>query len=364
MTSLQISYQQIENEKARLLASINNLSLGFVMTDTDDKIIAINNISYQILKAQEGTFTNIQQMHEYLKESINIDEYYQKCKTEKAVQKVADITFRNIFLRFFFTPVIINNNCIGVVIIFEDISEAKLLERSKDEFFAVASHELRTPLTAIRGFTSLILDNFGEQLKVNPQLVPMITNVHSSSIRLIKIVNNFLDASKLEQGKIIFNLENFSFTELVKSVVMELDPLSKEKHIYLKFENSEEAMPDVYADLERVKQIVINLVGNAIKFTEKGGITIRLEKVPDFVKIYIEDTGLGISEEYRQLLFKKFQQAGERILTRDAATGSGMGLYISKLLIEAMNGKIVVEKTKLGEGSTFAFTLPIANNKS
>ncbi|HEY1645724.1 MAG TPA: ATP-binding protein, partial [Candidatus Saccharimonadales bacterium] len=87
-------------------------------------------------------------------------------------------------------------------------------------------------------------------------------------------------------------------------------------------------------------------------------------KVPDFVKIYIEDTGLGISEEYRQLLFKKFQQAGERILTRDAATGSGMGLYISKLLIEAMNGKIVVEKTKLGEGSTFAFTLPIANNKS
>jgi signal transduction histidine kinase len=122
-------------------------------------------------------------------------------------------------------------------------------------------------------------------------------------------------------------------------------------------------MPEVSADQERVKKVLYNLIGNSIKFTEKGGVTVSMQKMPDHVKVLVKDTGLGVSEEYRQLLFKKFQQAGQRILTRDAATGSGMGLYISKLIIEAMHGTITIENTKLGEGSTFAFTMPVAKKE-
>jgi len=361
MTSLKVSYQQTENERARLLASINNLSLGFVMTDSSDGIIAINNISYQILKCQpDKSFKTIQQLDEYLHTSVDINVYYQKAKSEKLTQKTADIAFENTFLRLFFTPIMMNTTCIGVVIIIEDISEAKLLERSKDEFFAVASHELRTPLTAIRGFTSLILDNFQDQLKENKTMTDMVVNIHQSSIRLIKIVNNFLDASKLEQGKFSFNLQAFALIPVIESVVTDLGLLADQKHIYLKFDNSVGQIPDVYADSEKLKQIIINLVGNAIKFTEKGGVTISLKKEQDYIKVFVKDTGLGVSEEYRQLLFRKFQQAGERILTRDAATGSGMGLYISKLLVEAMKGTISIEDTELSEGSTFSFTIPIA----
>ena len=164
----------------------------------------------------------------------------------------------------------------------------------------------------------------------------MLSNIHASSIRLIKIVNSFLDASKLEQGKATFNLQNFDITPLAENVVMDLSQLAKDKDIYLKIDKHD--IPEVYADQEKIKQVLYNLVGNAIKFTEKGGITVNVEKDGDFVKTSITDTGLGVSEEYRQLLFRKFQQAGERILTRDAATGSGMGLYISKLLIEAIEG--------------------------
>jgi len=359
MGNLKLSYQQIENERARLLASINSLSLGFVMTDSSDNIIAINHISYQILKCQpDKNFKTMQQFHEYLQTSINVTDYYQKAKNEKHTLKTADIEFEGTFLRLFFTPIMMNTTCIGVVIIIEDITEAKLLERSKDEFFAVASHELRTPLTAIRGFTSLILDNFSDQLKANKGLLDMIKNIHSSSVRLIKIVNNFLDASKLEQGKFLFNLEQFALVPIIESVVTDLNQLAEQRNIYLKFDNETEPIPDVYADSEKVKQIIINLVGNAIKFTEKGGVTISLKKESDYIKICVKDTGLGVSEEYRQLLFRKFQQAGERILTRDAATGSGMGLYIAKLLTEGMKGTITIEDTKLGEGSTFSFTIP------
>lgn len=360
MTSLKVSYQQTENEKARLLASINNLSLGFVMTDSNDNIIAINHISSQILKSQDKKFDTIQQLHEYLQESANLNEYYQKCKSEKVVQKMADINFANTFLRFFFTPIIINDNCIGVVILLEDISEAKLLERSKDEFFAVASHELRTPLTAIRGYTSLILDNFHEQIKGEPIMVNMINNIHASSIRLIKIVNNFLDASKLEQGKFILNVQSFALIPIIDDVVADLTTLANEKNIYLKFENEGVSLPNASADPEKIKQVLYNLVGNAIKFTEKGGITVSVANSDSQIRVTVKDTGLGVSDEYQKLLFRKFQQAGERILTRDAATGSGMGLYISKLLLEAMKGSISIEKSKLGEGSIFVFAIPIA----
>jgi signal transduction histidine kinase len=358
LANLQASYKQTENEKARLLASINSLSMGFVMTDSSDSIIASNQSSYQMLRATEGQFKSIQELADHVKESVNLKEYYQRCKNERELQKTKDVTFGNSFLRFFFTPVLINTDCIGVVILVEDISEAKLLERSKDEFFAIASHELRTPLTAIRGYTSLILDNFQKTLEQEPKMTSMLSNIHASSIRLIKIVNSFLDASKLEQGKASFNLQNFALIPLAEGVVTDLSQLAKDRNIYLKLNQQE--LPEVYADQDKVKQVLYNLIGNAIKFTETGGITITVEKSGNYVKASIADTGLGVSEEYRQLLFRKFQQAGERILTRDAATGSGMGLYISKLLIEAMKGTIKIENTKLGEGSTFTFTLPAA----
>lgn len=352
--------KETENEKARLLASINNMPLGFILTDTNDTIIEMNQTLHKILKSHDMSFMKISDVFSYLGNMLVINDAYRKSKEEKTQQRIGDLKFRGAYLQILFSPVLKTaNESIGTIILWEDITESKLLERSKDEFFAVASHELRTPLTAIRGYTSLILENFQELFKNDPNLVNMITNIHSSSIRLIKIVNTFLDASKLEQGKMVFNSQNFSALTIIQSVVEDLIPLAREKNIALTIENKS-TMPDVYADQEKVKQILYNLIGNSVKFTDKGGVTVSMQRLSTHVKILVKDTGLGVSEEYRQLLFKKFQQAGQRILTRDAATGSGMGLYISKLLIEAMNGTITIEETKLNEGSTFGFTLPIA----
>jgi len=140
--------------------------------------------------------------------------------------------------------------------------------------------------------------------------------------------------------------------------------LSREKNITLKFDhNTLGGRPNVYADSDRVKQVMYNLIGNAMKFTEHGAITVAIANLGEFLKITVSDTGTGISLEGQQLLFHKFQQTGKDILTRDTTRGTGLGLYICKLLTERMGGVICLEHSEVGKGSAFSFTLPIATGK-
>jgi signal transduction histidine kinase len=242
----------------------------------------------------------------------------------------------------------------------EDITEKKIMERSKDEFFSIASHELRTPLTAIKGNTSMIMSYFPELLK-DKDVKEMLSDIHTSSIRLIDIVNDFLDVSRIEQGKIVFKNEAFSIEKIIESVIYEMGPVLKEKKIYLKFDQmTAQTLPQVWSDADRTKQIIYNLIGNAAKFTEEGGVTVSAHSEAGFLKVAVTDTGRGIPLDKQELLFRKFQQAGNSLLTRDTAKGTGLGLYISKMLVERMGGHISLEKSEEGKGTTFGFTLPLA----
>ena len=148
--------------------------------------------------------------------------------------------------------------------------------------------------------------------------------------------------------------------QLIERVIEEIGEGAKEKAVELAFEKPEGVLPKVSADPEKTKEILVNLIGNAIKFTNVGSIIVRASDGDGFVKVNVADTGIGISKENQNLLFRKFQQAEEKILTRDVTQGTGMGLYISKLLVEGMGGKIAVERSELGKGSEFSFTLPLA----
>ena len=233
-----------------------------------------------------------------------------------------------------------------------------MLERSKDEFLSIASHELRTPLTAIRGNASLIKKYYGDQLP-NSDIVEMVEDIHESAIRLIDIVNDFLDASSLEQGKMQMNPESFLPSEIIESVVHELNAWAESKEVQLQIDESVAKMPEVTADKHRIKQVLYNLIGNAVKFTNKKG-TVRVAATNDAHKVYtrVIDTGKGMSPENQRLLFRKFQQAGVSMLTRDNTNGTGLGLYISKLIIEQSEGTIKLESSEPGYGSTFTFSLP------
>ncbi len=354
---------ELQKEQTRLAASVNSLSAGFIMTDSEKRVILMNPIAQQILfdatkpNGQTPSFTEVQKSFDDL---LNFADYIKHCLKDKKTIERPELLFGRRFLHLYFTPIIDEGaQAIGVVVLIQDVTEEKVLQRSKDEFFSIASHELRTPLTAIRGNTTMIKQYYGEKLK-DPQLKEMVNDIHDSSVRLIEIVNDFLDASRLEQGKVEFKKDRFNVDKIIESVIYEMDGVSREKGVYIKTDNSLDKLPEVCADKDKVKQIVYNMVGNAMKFTEKGGITIAAQAEKGFLKVNVIDTGKGIPADKQSLLFRKFQQASESLFTRDTTRGTGLGLYISKLLVEKMGGKINLEKSEEGKGSVFSFTLPLA----
>lgn len=350
----------LQEEKARLTASISSLALGFILTDSKENIVMMNPVANQILNLQEG-IREFEHIEDILKDACDLHELHLKCETEKKTIEKKDLVFGSKFLRIFLAPIIStakgSEELIGTVLLLEDTTEAKVLDRSKDEFFSIASHELRTPLTAIRGNTSMILDLYKDKLQ-DKELEDMLTDINTSSIRLIEIVNDFLSVSRLEQGSMEFKQEQVDVVVLINQIFDELKVIADQTHIAFKLEDTSSEPLLVIADHDKTKEVLINLIGNGLKFTEKGEIGVSVRAEGDFLKIFVRDTGRGITPQFQNLLFRKFQQAGESLLTRDTTKGTGLGLYISKLMVEGMGGRIWLERSEAGVGTVFGFTLP------
>jgi signal transduction histidine kinase len=371
---LQDTGRKFYEEHARLVASIDGLEVGYIMTGSDNQIVLINNAARQLVlgeSVQENTNDlSFQTIAELLKTSIDLPNTLKSCLDKWQVVDVKEVNYGNRVLHIFAGPILAKSATdkvtpIGCVILLEDITESIVAARSKDEFFSIASHELRTPLTAIRGNSSMMMQYYADVLK-DPTLKEMLSDIYESSNRLIAIVNDFLDVSRIEQGKIKFDFVEVELDKMVQQVSDEMKVALKEQKISIKVEPKTLGhLPKVAGDANRIKQVIYNLVGNAVKFTEPGGaVTVSTAKFKaesgDMLKVAVADTGRGIPIDAQKLLFRKFQQAGSSIITRDTARGTGLGLYISKLLVEGMGGEISLEKSEEGKGSTFAFTLPVA----
>ena len=352
--------KELNDEKSRLIASINSLDIGFAIVD-DSGLIIVNNPSLLSILGFTAQIKDIDDISQKLSIKLGLKKRLDFCKEKKCVVEIKEIAFGAKFLRVFLTPVFSKGKAgvpIGGVIIVEDITEAKILERSKDEFFAVASHELRTPLTAIRGNTDMLIDMYSDKIK-DKEIKAMILDINEASKRLIGIVNDFLDASRLEQGKITLENKKFNLIEAIDKVVKSMKEGAEEKKLSLEFINNDVSSLEVFADMEKVEQVLFNLIGNSIKFTSVGKVEVSFDVSNGFVKVSISDTGPGISTQNENLLFRKFQPAGEQILVRDVTKSTGLGLYISRLLVSKMGGTIGLEKSVVGKGSTFFFTIPM-----
>jgi signal transduction histidine kinase len=186
----------------------------------------------------------------------------------------------------------------------------------------------------------------------------LIGFIDQSANRLIDIVNDFLNVSRIEQGRMTFNIEPFPIAELIAEVIQEIKSLAEQKNIFLTFENKNQSLRLTLADRDRTKQVLVNLIGNAIKFTETGGVTVNVEEKDHYTTVRVKDTGTGISQANQKFLFRKFKQADENILAHDSNRGTGLGLYISKKFVENMGGMIYLESSEENKGSTFVFSLP------
>lgn len=242
-----------------------------------------------------------------------------------------------------------------LVAICENISERKEEERIKNEFISMVSHELRTPLTSIMGVLGLLLNtNFCEDITKTKGLLNI---AHSNSTRLLNLVNDILDMQKIEAGKVEFNIEKLNLNKVVKKLIELNTSYADKYHVSLTFSSELGENIFINADNDRLSQSITNLLSNAIKFSPVNEtVNITLKKINGFARISIEDKGKGISEEARKKIYKKFSQV-DSSSTR-SKDGTGLGLYITKHLIEKMNGKIDFE-SEVGKGTSFYIDFPI-----
>jgi two-component system, OmpR family, sensor histidine kinase ResE len=346
--------------RARLLASIQSLEQGFILVDNAGIVQSMNPAARRLLGREHapgvGPATTLAGALEGIK-GVDLNAKLAECLRHGRSVYCKDVPYRDAYFNVFFSPVILGQGVKGVVVLLSDITEEKILQRSRDDFFSIATHELRTPLTAIRGNASMIRDMYWDDIK-NKECQNMVSYIEESSVRLIGLVNDFLDASRLEQGRFKYAMEPVDVMEVAHSVEKEYLAAGTLQGLYLHVEAPKQTLPKVYADMNRVKQIMINLIGNALKFTKTGGITLTFAADNQEVEVFVTDTGQGISEEGQRMLFHKFQQATENVLTRDSR-GSGLGLYISRLLAEGMGGSIKLVKSEVDKGTTFSVRLPI-----
>jgi signal transduction histidine kinase len=226
----------------------------------------------------------------------------------------------------------------------------------KSEFLANMSHELRTPLNAVIGFSEVLKERmFGE---LNDKQAEYIDDIHSSGKHLLSLINDILDLSKIEAGRMELELSEFSLPEMLQSTLVLLRERASNHNIALGLEVAP-GIDSVRADERKVKQVMLNLLSNAVKFTPDGGaINVRAAAASDAIEISVTDTGIGIAPEDQAAVFEEFKQVGHDSARK--AEGTGLGLALTKKFVELHGGTIRVEST-LGKGSTFAFTLRVAS---
>ena len=232
--------------------------------------------------------------------------------------------------------------------------ELKRLDKAKSEFISIASHQLRTPLTAIKGYMSLLRE--GTYGKLVQKMEKPIANVYASNERLIRLVNDLLSLSRLESGKLEIKWEPTRLEETIQSIVDELNIKAEQKKLKLVFVKPEKALPVFLLDEEKIRNVILNVIDNAIRYTDKGSITVRTRLFPGKLRILISDTGAGMTQDELQKLFQSFTRgsAGSKAWSE----GSGLGLYIAKQFVEMHKGKIWAESEGIGKGSTFIIELP------
>jgi signal transduction histidine kinase len=238
------------------------------------------------------------------------------------------------------------------------IQKAKLYEgdQMKSEFVSVASHELLTPIAAMEGYLNMIMsDRYDGQ--IDEQAKDYISKVYSSTHRLGNLVKDLLSVSRIESGAMSFNIQSVNVDSIIQDAVDQLEITAKNKGLSLAYLRTKNPVPNILVDSERTTQILINLIGNAVKYTPSGSVTITtsVDNHKKFVWIHVTDTGLGISKKDQEHLFQKFYRVDTP--DRTGIVGTGLGLYLIKSMAEKMGGEIAV-KSSVGEGSTFSCGLP------
>jgi len=354
--------RQVTAEKERSRVIVRGISDAIILTDSKQNVMDFNPKAAQMFQLSGDS------IGKPILETINNNELL-KATREALLQEKKIYTSEialpdpytgknRIFSLHTSTATDEVGNKVGAVSVLRDVTGEKELEEIKTNFLQTVSHELRTPLTSIIGFLDLVVDESSGEL--NDVQKDFLTTARDSSLTLQKLINDLLDLSKIEAGKMELHKEPMHLKIIVDKVKQNLLPLCKNKNLY--FENRiPDELPLIELDSGKLAQVFTNLAGNAIKFTDQGGITVSASESEDVVQVIVEDTGIGIPKDKLNKVFEKFSQV-DNSSTRKYE-GTGLGLPIVKSIIEMHNGHIWAESGQ-GQGTTFIFTLPKSGQSS
>ncbi len=355
-------------EKDKIEAIVSNFVDPIMVLDTEGKIILFNPSAENIF----GLSNNVYGKKFPKKDNYSMKNIKELIKYEYSVKVAEELKIDNDSIE----EVVINNGDgeqtykvttsgvigknkenLGTMKIFYNLTREKMIDKLKSEFISIAAHQLRTPLSAIKWSIKMILD--GDAGELNEEQSEILTKGYESNERIIILVNDMLNVSRIEEGRFGYSFEMSNFHEVFDQVAMNLAPKIKEAD--LKFDVSiPDEVPDIYMDKSKMTMVLQNLLENAVKYTQSHGkLSLSLEVEDKFIKARVKDNGVGIPKEDQVKLFSKFFRASNVIKLQ--TEGSGLGLFIVKNVVEKHGGKIVCNSEE-GIGTEFIVTLPIKSN--
>ncbi len=348
-TTLNSTITALSTEKSKVESIISNMAEGVLAVDGTQKIILANDKMRKIIKKH---YISGKTRLEHLVEAKITHVFQDVLKTNKPIKKEIEID-KNVYFVHASPLKSREGQTMGVVGVFRDITEMKKLDEMRKNFIANVSHELRTPLTSIQGFAEALMDGLVKDEAARNKYLEMI---HEEALRLSRLTEELLDLAILESGKPEqWRMKKIDLREIIHKVVMKLKPQADAKNIHLTFETREKII--VKANSDRMEQVIINLLSNAIQFTPQGGrVTLKAREEEKQVIVEVIDTGEGIPAVELPYIWDRFYKV-DKARTRKKTGGTGLGLSIVKSIIEAFGGRVFVE-SEIGKGSVFGFAIP------
>jgi len=351
--------KEFSEEHGRLSSLVQSVKLGVIMVDLSLNVVLANPAAKNILGKSPSEDITFKDLDEKMKDTVKISQALSYYVQKGHPFNIQEVMIGNRYFRLFMSPVrdAVEKIFIGAVIVIEDITEQKKLDTMRTEIVSITSHQLRTPLSVIKGNLEMVLE--GDIGKITKEQKEVLEEAFLGNERMIKLVNDLMDVSKIEEGKFKLILESTQLDDLAAEVVKEILPFAEKKHVSLSYVSPSAKLPKVKIDRQRIKRVLQNLIDNAIRYSQidsKGKITVEIQKDTKFLKFVIKDNGVGIPKDEQGKIFGRFAR-GSNVIQLDPGGGTGLGLYIAKAIIEQNGGKIWFESEE-GKGTTFYFTLP------
>ncbi len=348
----------LESEKGKLAGVIYSLADGVITVDLNHQLTVYNPAVKNILEIASDKPLTIFDIVDSLAGKVDLRIKIEQVIAEGKSFVVPEVLIKDKILELTVAPVKdAVGELIGVSVVFHDISSEKSLEKLRQDFTAMMVHELRAPLTAVRWSSESLLKNLSVASGMDPAKVKdTAVTIETASNNMLELVNDLLDVAKIESGKFELNMQEYDLVGLIKDQAKAFTPQAEVKHLAINIITPEKYL--LKFDRVRIGQVLSNLISNSIKYTDSGQLDISLEANAEekIVTVSIKDSGIGVSREDLSQLFSKFKQLKG---SDHARKGTGLGLVVSKGIVEAHGGRIWAESAGESLGSTFAFSLPL-----